>query len=85
MVTTEPIGFYSSGYKLIGSVVVLSYFLWGVKPKKEFSPEPLGEKPLDARSEAAREPKVTLLHWDYASPVSSLPCQGSVSSGNKQR
>ena len=26
-VTTEPIGFYSSGYIPIGPVVVLSYFL----------------------------------------------------------
>ena len=28
-VTTEPIGFYSSGYIPIGPVVVLSYFLGG--------------------------------------------------------
>ena len=28
-VTTEPIGFYSSGYISIGPVVVLSYFIGG--------------------------------------------------------
>ena len=43
-VTTEPIGFYTSGYIPIGRVVVLSYFLGGWDthnpPKNENSPHP---------------------------------------------
>ena len=64
LVTTEPIGFSSSGYIPIGPVVVLSHFLGGwdtptppPKKKKIFPPEFFllthGAKLQEARGEAA--------------------------------
>ena len=55
-VTTELIGFYSSGYIPTGPVVVLGYFLRGWD-----TPTPLlGQSPLEARGESASSLKNTM-------------------------